>query len=31
MTRDSGKAIVDIVSGRRPEGDLDGLTLARFG
>lgn len=30
MACGSGKAIADLVSGQRPEVDLDGLTLARF-
>ena len=30
MACGSGKTIADLVSGQRPEVDLDGLTLARF-
>ena len=30
MACGSGKVIADLVSGRQPEIDLDGLTLARF-
>lgn len=31
MAAGSGKVIADIVSGRPPEIDMDGLTLARYG
>jgi D-amino-acid dehydrogenase len=30
MACGSGKVLADLVSGRTPEIDLDGLTLARF-
>jgi len=30
MSCGSGKVLTDLVSGRRPDIDLDGLTLARF-
>lgn len=31
MAAGAGKAVADIVSGRAPEIDMDGLTLARYG
>jgi D-amino-acid dehydrogenase len=31
MAAGSGKAIADLMSGRAPEIDMDGLTLARYG
>ena len=31
MAAGSGKVVADIVSGRAPEIDMDGLTLARYG
>jgi D-amino-acid dehydrogenase len=31
MAAGSGRVIADVISGRGPEVDLDGLTLARYG
>jgi D-amino-acid dehydrogenase len=31
MAAGSGKILADVVSGRAPEIDLDGLTLSRYG
>jgi D-amino-acid dehydrogenase len=31
MAPGSGKIVADIVSGRTPEIDMDGLTLSRYG
>jgi D-amino-acid dehydrogenase len=31
MAAGSGKVVADLVSGRSPDIDLDGLTLARYG
>jgi D-amino-acid dehydrogenase len=31
MAAGSGRVIADVISGREPEIDLDGLTLARYG
>ena len=31
MAAGAGKVVADIVSGRRPDIDMDGLTLARYG
>jgi D-amino-acid dehydrogenase len=30
MAAGSGRVLADLISGRRPEVDLDGLTLARY-
>jgi D-amino-acid dehydrogenase len=30
MAAGSGRVLADLISGRRPELDLDGLTLARY-
>jgi len=30
MAAGSGRVMADVISGRRPEIDLDGLTLARY-
>jgi D-amino-acid dehydrogenase len=30
MAAGSGKLVADIISGRQPDIDMDGLTLARF-
>jgi D-amino-acid dehydrogenase len=31
MAAGSGKILADIVSGRAPDIDMDGLTMARYG
>jgi len=31
MAAGAGKVVADLVSGRAPDIDLDGLTLARYG